>query len=97
MIKHVVLFKFKPEASAGDRQRLVDGLNTLPGLIPEIKGWRLVPSVPGRPARFYHLALFADFEDVAAVDRYVAHPDHQKVVQIVDAVCEHRAAFNYED
>ena len=97
MIKHVVLFKIKPEATAAERQRLVDALNALPGLIPEIKGFRIALSVPGRPARFYHLALFADFADVAAVDRYIVHPDHQRAVQIVDAVCEHRAVFNYED
>lgn len=97
MIKHVVLFKFKPEATPTQRQAVVDGLAALPRLIAEIKGWKLVHTVPGRPPRFYHLALFAEFADVAAVDRYIAHPEHQKIVALIDGACESRAAFNYEE
>lgn len=96
MIKHIVLFKFKAETTQAQRQALVDALNTLPGRIPEIKGWQVVPSVPGRPPRFYHMALFADFDDVAAVDRYIEHPEHRRVVELVEALCETRAVFNHQ-
>ena len=96
MVKHIVLFKFKPETTAVQRKELVDALNALPPLISEIKKWKVVHTLPGRPARFHHIALFSEFEDVAAVDRYIAHPDHQKVVPLVDKYCETRANFDYE-
>ncbi len=95
MLKHIVLFKFKPEATPAQKQAMIDGLNGLPALIPEIKAWQLVNSVPGRPARFYHVGLFSEFADVAALDRYIAHPAHQRVVALIEAACESRAGFDY--
>lgn len=96
MVKHVVLFKFKPEATQAQRQELVDALNALPPLISEIKKWKIVWGMPGRPSRFSHFALFSEFESAAAVDAYIANADHRKVVTLVDAYCESRANFDYE-
>jgi quinol monooxygenase YgiN len=96
MLKHIVLFKFKPEATAAQRKEMEDRLNALPGLISEIKSWKIVHTVPGRPARFSHLALFSEFEDMAALDRYIANPDHQAVLPLIEAACEQRSNFDYE-
>lgn len=96
MVKHVVFFKFKVDATAAQKQAMIDALAALPKKIAEIKSFKLVHALPGRPARMYSLGLFAEFENVAAVDRYIAHPDHQAVIPVIDAVCESRAAFNYE-
>lgn len=95
MLKHVVLFKFKATATPGQRQELIDALNALPPLISEIKSWQIVHCLPARAGRAHHIALFSEFADAAAVDRYIAHPDHQKVVLLVDAYCETRANFDY--
>ena len=62
----------------------------------EIKKFKVVRSLPGRPERYYDLALFAEFTDVAAIDRYIAHPDHQAILPVVDATCQGRVPFNYE-
>ena len=51
--------------------------------------------MPGRPAP-YSIALFSEFEDLAALDRYVAHPDHQKIVKLVNELSETRLGFDYE-
>jgi hypothetical protein len=96
MVKHVVLFKFKPETTQAQRQALADALNALPPLISEIKGWSVVWSMPGRSPRLSHLALFSEFDSVAALDRYIAHPEHQKILPLVEAVSESRANFDYE-
>lgn len=96
MVKHVVFFKWKADATAAQKKAVMDGLKALPGKIADIKSWKLVETLPGRPPRFYHLGWFAEFENVAAVDRYIAHPDHQAVVPLIEAACESRAAFNYE-
>ena len=95
MIKHIVVFKFKPGLTEAQRQSLVDGLNALPALISDIKSMKVVKSVPGRPAP-YSIALFSEFEDLAALDRYVAHPDHQKIVKLVNELSETRLGFDYE-
>ncbi len=96
MVKHVVLFKWKAGATAAQKKAVVDSLAALPSKSSEIKGWKLVETLPDRPPRMFSLGLFAEFADVAAVDRYVAHPDHQAVIPLIDAACETRAAFNYE-
>ena len=95
MLKHIVLFKFKPTATPAQRQELAAALNALPAMIADIKGWQVVASVPGRPERYAHLALFSEFDDVAALDRYIVHPQHKKIVELVEAYCESRASFDY--
>ena len=39
MLKHVVLAKFKPGVTAADIAELKRSLASLPGIIPEIKGY----------------------------------------------------------
>jgi quinol monooxygenase YgiN len=96
MLKHVVLFKFKPNITAAQRKEFVVALRALPKTITDIKGWQVVETIPNRPARFSHVALFSEFDDVAGLDRYIAHPDHRTFVTMVEAFCESRANFDYE-
>jgi quinol monooxygenase YgiN len=96
MLKHVVLFKFKPEATEAQRQEMIAALNGLARTVPEVKKLKTVLKAKGAGERVYHLALFSEFADLAALDRYIVHPDHQKVVKLVDACCEARASFDYE-
>jgi quinol monooxygenase YgiN len=96
MLKHIVLFKFTAEATPEQRKQLVDALNALPRLIPEVKAWKIEHTVPGRTGRAMHFALFSEFADAAALDRYIVHPEHRKVVTLIEACCESRASFDYE-
>jgi hypothetical protein len=96
MIKHVVLFKFKADATPAQRKAMVDGLNALPGLIKEVKNWHMEETIPGRPPRSHSVALFCEFDNVAALESYIANQHHQDVVKIIDATCETRASFDYE-
>ncbi len=96
MLKHIVMFTFKPEATPAQRNQLVDGLNALPRLIPEVKGWKIEHAIPGRAGRHADFALFSEFESAATLDVYIKHPDHQKIVVLVDAYCASRAGFDYE-
>ncbi len=96
MIKHIVLFKYKTEAPAAQRKEMEDRLNALPELISEVKNWHWERSIPGRPARSFHVALICEFADSAALDRYIANPHHQACVPLIEAACETRSAFDYE-
>ena len=97
MIKHLVLFKYKADVTPAQQKTMLDGLRALPALIPEIKRFDLVPTVPGRSARAYHVALLSEFESIAALDAYIANQHHQQVVPLIDAACESRASFDYEE
>ena len=99
MIKHIVLWKLKDHAEGVARgqniRRLQALLETLPGLIPEIKtfevGQTLKPSEEG-----YDLALYSTFATRQALKRYVEHPGHVKVANFVRAVTAQRAVLDYE-
>ena len=86
MLTHVVLFKFKPETSADQAARLEAGLNGLPAVIAEIREFRVGRDVV-HSERSYDLALVSAFDDLAAMQRYQAHPTHQEVATLVKAFC----------
>lgn len=77
MIKHVVLAKFKPGVTAEQIAELRKSLGTLPGRIPEIKGYDFGQDV--RAEKTLDFALVSTFADMAAVKRYVVQPDHVAV------------------
>jgi len=95
MLKHLVFFKFKPEASEEAIADLVASLRGLPGQIPEIREF-LVGRDVVRSERSYDLALVSGFDDLAAMNRYQVHPDHQAVVAKVKALCAGVVAVDFE-
>ena len=96
MLTHVVLFKFKPGTTAQDVQTLAEGLGGLPKVIREIREYRFGQDVL-HTERSYDYALIASFDDLAAMQRYQAHPDHQKVLAHVRAIAANVIAVDYTD
>ena len=95
MLKHVVLFKFKPETTEAQREELRAALEGLGRTIPEVKTIKTYLKAPGAAERVYHLGLFSEFADLEALDRYIVHPEHRKVVKLVEACCDDRSVFDY--
>jgi hypothetical protein len=95
MIKHIVFFKFKPEAGEAAIADLERSLKALPGQISDVLSFSCGRDVL-RSARSYDLALVADFAALAALDRYQVHPDHQAVVAKVKVLAESVVAVDYE-
>lgn len=95
MIRHIIFFKFKADATEAAIADLEASLNGLPGLIAEIRAFSCGRDVL-RSARSYDLALIADFDDLAALDRYQVHPDHQAVVAKVKVLAESVIAVDFE-
>jgi hypothetical protein len=85
MITHVVFFKFKPETSPDEIQLLADGLGGLPGQIEEIREFRFGADFI-HSERSYDFCLVSGFDDLDALQRYQAHPEHQKVVAHVKKI-----------
>ncbi|MER6627956.1 Dabb family protein [Streptomyces sp. NPDC000987] len=78
MIRHLVLFKLD-EGVERDDPRVVEGFEafrSLEGKIPEIRFWELGWNFSDRPIA-YDFAINSGFDDIAALRRYVEHPEHQ--------------------
>ena len=94
MLKHVVLFKFKPEIDASQIEHLAFGLGALPDVIPEIREFVFGHDVL-HTERSYDFGLVSLFDDQAALQRYQVHPDHQAVVAIVKEICSAVVAVDF--
>lgn len=96
-IRHIVLFSFAEETSRNEVDDVIASLNELPSLIPEIKTWAIYEDEGGREHSFTH-TLVATFDDMAAVEHYLAHPDHVKVVEralpLMTRIAEHDHFFD---
>ena len=94
MIKHVVLMKFKPEATESRLVDLEKRLKALPDAIPEIKNYEFGLDVV-RSERSYDFALVSNFEDLGELKIYQDHPDHIEVLKIIMEMCEDIRAVDF--
>ncbi|HEY0258310.1 MAG TPA: Dabb family protein [Lacisediminihabitans sp.] len=97
MLRHVVSWKLKAEdvaAKAEDSARISAALQTLPAVIPEIRSLT-VGSNAAYPETNWDLVLIADYDDAAALDVYQNHPEHRKVVAIIEPLVAARANVDF--
>jgi hypothetical protein len=95
MFRHVVLLRWKPEATEAQRRAVDAGLSELPGLIPEIRNYVFGTDAHINAANF-DLAIVADFDDVDAYLVYRDHPDHQHVIrERIQPILADRAAVQH--
>ncbi|WP_255949311.1 Dabb family protein [Streptomyces odontomachi] len=83
MIRHLVLFKLNDGVTRDD-PRVVAGaaaFQALGDLVPEVTFWECGWNVSDRPIA-YDFAINSAVEDTAALQRYLAHPDHQAGVAL---------------
>lgn len=96
-IRHIVAWKLAAE-DADTKREHAEGIKTrllaLEGVIPEILEIAVGPDVYSDTN--WDVAIVADFADVAALDAYIVHPEHQKVVTYVRSVVSDRVAVDFE-
>jgi len=80
MFRHIVLLRFKPEATDAERLAVREAVEKLPSQVPEIVAGRCGSDV-GRGPNNYDIGLVFDFEDRDAFKRYIASAPHQAYVQ----------------
>lgn len=99
MIKHIVLFKLKPEADGRSREEnmrfIVEKLQALPSKIDVIREYEVGPTIITGEVKF-DLALYSSFESLADLTIYREHQEHKKVVDLINIIAEDRAAVDYE-
>lgn len=92
MIKHVVMWKFKPGTEA-EQARFLEGLRGLYGVIPQIKAQEVgVNAGPGN----YDAVLVSAFDSLEDLAAYQTDPRHVAVAEICKAIREDRVAVDYE-
>ncbi len=96
MLRHVALFTWKPDASDVSIRAFADGLAGLSTRISEIRAYRFGPDVRLGGAN-EDFALVADFDDVAAYQRYGEHPAHRHLIaELLMPIVAGRHAVQYE-
>lgn len=96
MIHHVVLFRWKPDTTPAQLASAEHALRGMVGRIAEIRALHYGPNLGPSQAE-YPWALLVVCDDMAAVERYAAHPVHVDVVQSAIApIREARLAIDFE-
>ena len=80
MLVHAVYFWLKDDLSAADRQKFVEGVESLRTIGDAEACYIGVPAATDRPIidRSYDYGLVVVFKDMAAHDRYQADPVHDR-------------------
>jgi Stress responsive A/B Barrel Domain len=95
VLRHVALFRWKPQTTPTDVSKVEAALHQLPSKIPCILAYRFGRDVgvQGGNADF---ALVADFTDEEGLATYANHPDHQAVLQnVIRPILAQREAIQY--
>ena len=84
VLRHVVLFKFKDEAAAGDIRKIEDEFRALKSRIPGVQSleWGTNVSPEGLAQGFTH-CFFVSFANEKDRDAYLPHQAHQDFVKIL--------------
>lgn len=96
MVRHTVLIKLKPIAAAFERQNAInmikDGLEALPSRITEIKSYQVGININPNPAA-HEIVLISEFDNFNTLNAYKEHPEHVKVLELINEYKE-TSAFN---
>lgn len=92
MIRHIVMWKFRPDTQA-EQAQFLDGLRGLQGVIPQLLRSEVAVNVGEGN---YDAVLVSEFEDLAALETYKNDPRHQAVSALCKSIREDRVAVDYE-
>jgi hypothetical protein len=78
-VRHIVIFKYKPGTTPEQIEQVTDAFRSLRTKIPGITAFEhgINHSPEGKNLGFTHVYMLT-FEDVAARDAYLPHPEHKK-------------------
>lgn len=96
MLRHVVLFKFKDDATSDQVKAVTDAFAALPSKIDAIKGfeWGTDVSVESKSQGFTH-CFVVSFADEKGREEYLPHPDHKEFVKLVGPVLDKVLVVDY--
>lgn len=92
MIRHIVMWKFRPGTEAEQKQFL-DGLRGLQGVIPQLLRSEVAVNVGEGN---YDAVLVSEFQDLDALDAYKNDHRHKAVSALCKSIRTDRVAVDYE-
>lgn len=92
MIRHIVMWKFRPGAEP-ERRAFLEGLRGLQGVIPQLLRSEVAENVGEGN---YDAVLIAEFASLADLETYKSDPRHRAVSALCKAIREDRVAVDYE-
>ncbi len=96
MFRHVVLLTWTDDATEEQKQTVATELRKLPGVISELRDYRVGQDAGLNPGNSSFAAV-ADFDDQAGYVVYRDHPAHRAVIeQHISPILAGRAAVQYE-
>ena len=96
MIRHTVLFSWKPDATDEQKQRAATELAKLPSVVPSVRAFASGADAGLAPGNF-DFAVSADFDDEAGFFAYRDDPGHREVIQrYILPITAQRAAVQYK-
>lgn len=96
MFRHVALFRWHEGTTDEQVAAVTEVLATLPGLIPELRGYQVGPDA-GVSAGNFDYAVVADFDDAAGYQAYATSPHHLAAsTNVIRPILAERTAVQYE-
>ncbi|MBN2348977.1 MAG: Dabb family protein [Bacteroidales bacterium] len=99
MIRHIVLWKIDASYSQTEKENAVQliykSLTGMKGKIDELKSLAVHINSDEAEDSNFDIILETTFNSMADLNRYIEHPEHQKVSQIIKEVKKTRAAIDY--
>ena len=90
------MFRWTPEATQEQKQRVTTELARLPALVPSLRAYRLGADLGLNPGNF-EFAVAADFDDIDGYLAYRDDPGHRAIIsQFIRPIAAQRAALQYE-
>lgn len=96
LLRHVVLFKFKADATPEQIDRVVAGFRELPSKIKEIHGFEWgTDNSPEQLSKGHTHCFLVTFRSEADRDAYLPHPAHQAFVAVLKPILEDVTVVDY--
>ncbi|HEY1172920.1 MAG TPA: Dabb family protein [Verrucomicrobiae bacterium] len=96
-VKHIALFKFKPEVTDDQITDIFDQVLNATEEIPGIEDYVSGPNnSPEGLNQGYTHGFVMTFVDAASRDGYLTHAEHEKIKQLLQANVDSVLAFDFE-
>jgi hypothetical protein len=97
MIRHVVMFRKKPETEEATVREIMDRLEGLYGEIRGLMGIRCYRSLPSDRPVVWTFLLDSKLVDLDTLKEYLSHPKHIEVNEWMSPFLQDRAVVDYEE
>ena len=96
MIRHVVLFRWKPEATQEQKARAASEVATLPSIVSSVREFACGADIGVNDGNF-DFSVAADFDDEAGYIAYRDDPAHRQIsANLIAPILAERAAIQFQ-